>query len=87
MSEEQIDVLMKYARQKIENLGQEIADGNIDMNPKVYKDRDACTFCQYKNVCSFDSRLKGHEKEELKDLEPEEIWGEIRAKIGENQEA
>lgn len=87
MSEEQIDVLMKYARRKIENLGQEIADGNIDMNPKVYKDRDACTFCQYKNVCSFDSRLKGHEKEELKDLEPEEIWGEIRAKTGENQEA
>ena len=87
MSEEQINTLLKYAREKIEDLGQEIADGNIDMNPKVYKDRDACTFCQYKNVCSFDSRLQGHEKEELKDLEPEEIWGEIRAKIGENQEA
>ena len=84
MSEDQIEVLLKYARQKVENLGQEIADGNIKMNPKVYKDRDACTFCQYKNVCGFDSHLEGHEKEELKDLEPEEIWGEIRTKIGEN---
>ena len=56
------------------------------MNPKVYKDREACTFCQYKNVCDFDSRLQGHEKEKLKDLEPEEIWKEIRAKTEKDRE-
>ena len=87
MSEEKIELLQKYARQKIESLGQEIAGGNIAMNPKVYKDRDACTFCQYKSVCNFDSRTPGHEKETLKDLEPEEIWKEIRTKIEGNQEA
>ena len=87
MSEEQIQVLQQYANKKVESLGQEIADGNIEINPKVYKDRDACTFCQYKNVCSFDSRLQGHEKEELKDLEPEEIWKEIRAKVEKDREA
>lgn len=84
MSGEQIEVLQKYAREKIESLGQEIASGNIEMNPKVYKDRDACTFCQYKSICSFDPRLQGHEKEELKDLEAEEIWREIRTKVEES---
>ena len=83
MSGEQIDVLIKYARQKVEDLGKEIAEGNIAMNPKVLKDRDACTFCQYKNVCSFDSGLPGYEKQELKALEPEEIWQEIRQKTEE----
>ena len=87
MKEEQIDILLKYARQKVEHLGQEIADGNIAMEPKVFKEKDACTFCQYKDVCSFDSRLQGHEKKELKDMPAEELWQEIRAKVGENQEA
>ena len=86
MSEEEIGVLQKYARTKVESLGQEIADGNIAINPKVYKDRDACTFCQYKSVCSFDARLQGYEKERLVDLETEEIWKEIRAKIEKDQE-
>ena len=53
----------------------------------MFKEKDACTFCQYKDVCSFDSRLQGHEKKELKDLPAEELWQEIRAKVGENQEA
>ena len=86
MSEEQIEILQRYAEKKVESLGQEIARGNIAMNPKVYKDREACTFCQYKNVCDFDSRLQGHEKEKLKDLEPEEIWKEIRAKTEKDRE-
>ena len=87
MKEKQIDILLKYARQKVEHLGQEIADGNIAMEPKVFKGKDACTFCQYKDVCSFDSRLQGYEKKELKDLPAEELWQAIRMKVEENQEA
>ena len=43
--------------------------------------RDSCTFCQFKEVCSFDRRLQGYEKEELKDLETEEVWKEIRSVV------
>ena len=87
MKEEQIEILLKYAKQKVTHLGQEIADGNIAMEPKVFKEKDACTFCQYKDVCSFDSRLQGHEKKELQDMPAEELWQEIRAKVEDNQEA
>lgn len=87
MKEEQIDILLKYARQKVEHLGQEIADGNIAMEPKVFKGKDACTFCQYKDVCSFDSHLQGYEKKELKDMPAEELWQAIRMIVEENQEA
>ena len=35
----EIDVLLKYARRKVEELGKEIAEGNISMNPKVFKNK------------------------------------------------
>ena len=81
MKQEQIETLQAYAMKKVESLGQEIAEGNIAIQPTVFKDRDSCTFCQFKEVCSFDSRLQGYEKKQLKDLEEEEVWKEIRSVV------
>lgn len=81
MSQEEIETLQKYARKKVEFLGKEIAEGNIAMNPALFKDRDACTFCQFKEVCAFDPRLAGHEKKELEELDSEAVWKEIRTVV------
>ena len=53
------------------------------MSPAVFKDRDSCTFCQFKEVCSFDPRLQGHEKKELEELDSEAVWKEIRTAVKE----
>lgn len=81
MTEEQIQILGQYAGKKIEILGKEIMDGNIAINPKKYKDRDACTFCKFQEVCGFDTSLPGFEKQELEDMEKEELWKEIRSVV------
>ena len=78
MTQEEIEILQQYAGKKIETLGREILDGNIAINPKTFKKKEACTFCQFQDVCAFDSRLHGFEKKELENLEPEELWKEIR---------
>lgn len=80
MNGEQIELLQKYAYKKVEELGREIKQGNIAVAPSVFKDRDSCTFCQFKEVCSFDPKLQGFKKRELIDMEAEEIWKEIRKK-------
>lgn len=80
MTGEQIELLQKYAYKKVEELGREIKQGNIAVAPSVFKDRDSCTFCQFKEVCSFDPKLQGFKKRELIDMEAEEIWKEIRKK-------
>ena len=79
MTEEEIEVLQLYAQKKIETLGKEIMDGNIAINPKTFKKKEACTFCQFHEICEFDSRLQGFEKKQLEDMEAEELWKEIRA--------
>lgn len=80
MTGEQIELLQKYAYKKVEELGREIKQGNIAVAPSVFKGRDSCTFCQFKEVCSFDPKLQGFKKRELIDMEAEEIWKEIRKK-------
>ena len=78
MNQEEIGILQQYAGKKIEVLGQEILEGNIAINPKIFKKKDSCTFCQFQGICDFDSRLHGFEKKELEDMEPEKLWKEIR---------
>ena len=81
MKQEQIETLQMYAMKKVESLGQEIAGGNIAIQPAIFKDRDSCTFCRFKEVCSFDLRLQGYEKKQLKDLPEEDVWKEIRSVV------
>lgn len=78
MTGEEIETLQMFAHKKVEELGKEIKDGNIGISPSVFKDRDSCMFCQFKEVCSFDPKLQGYEKRELEDLDAETIWKEIR---------
>lgn len=83
MNQEEFEVLQQYAQKKIATLGTEIIGGNISINPKVYKNKDACTFCQFQGVCEFDGRLRGFKKQELEDMEPEMLWKEIRTCVEE----
>lgn len=78
MSREEIEILQQFTEKKIEDLGKEILDGNISVNPKKFKQKESCTYCQFKEVCYFDSRLPGFEKKELEDMESQVLWNEIR---------
>ena len=85
MTQEEIEVLQLYASKKIQTLGKEILEGNIAINPKTFKKKEACTYCRFREVCEFDSRLQGFEKRELEDMEAEKLWKEIRT-VTEKQE-
>lgn len=86
MSQEQLEVIQQFAKQKAMQLGQEIAGGNIAMNPCTIKKKDSCQFCSFKNICAFDSRLQGFKKRELEELEEEEIWSEMRKALEQEKE-
>ncbi|MBR5579248.1 MAG: helicase-exonuclease AddAB subunit AddB [Lachnospiraceae bacterium] len=73
MSEEEIGLLQKFASKKAEELGQRIMAGEIGKQPVVMKNRDACTFCSFRQICGFDQRLPGFEKRILEEPENEEI--------------
>ena len=76
-----IQVKTPVKRKKIASLGKEIMDGNIAMQPTELNHREACTYCRYKEICGFDTRLPGYKKKECGNMEPETIWSEIRESV------
>ncbi|WP_193708281.1 helicase-exonuclease AddAB subunit AddB [Alkalibaculum sporogenes] len=72
IKQEQVDQLIYHAEKTITNIGEEIFQGNISISPIKTKDKEACTYCNYKAICFFDQQLAGSKfnlKPELKDEE------------------
>ncbi|MDO4169607.1 MAG: helicase-exonuclease AddAB subunit AddB [Lachnospiraceae bacterium] len=67
--------MQDYTRQKIEEAGNAMMDGEIDIAPYRRKQETACDFCEYREICRFDSRLDSYRNlEEKKVKELLEMW-------------
>lgn len=87
MTTEQIGLLQNYVVWKAAELGREIANGDISMQPCSFRNKEACTFCRFKDICAFDSRLEGFQKRMLEDEDEVEIWKKIRKTIEDKEES
>ena len=56
-SREEFEQLLAYLPQLIRTTAEEILRGNIQAAPYRFRDRNACTFCTYRSICSFDPEL------------------------------
>ena len=78
MSGEELQIVSDYVNHKVKEIGREILDGNIALNPYERGTSEACTYCAYRKVCGFDSGIPGYEKRSLEDLEKEVILRRMR---------
>ncbi len=74
MSREELRIVSDYVNHKVKEIGREILDGKITLNPYEKGQNDACTYCAYRKVCGFDSGIPGYEKRSLEDLDRVEIF-------------
>lgn len=73
-SEEQFAALSGYVTDKIKEIGREILDGNVAVNPYERKGRTSCDYCPYKGICGFDGRIPGYEYRYLDAMKKDEVW-------------
>ena len=66
-------------------MGKQILEGELGKQPMVLKERDACTFCSFRQICGFDERLPGYEKRKPEEKEKEEILLQMRRIVEEEQ--
>ena len=57
-SQKQFDILSKYIEHLLVKNANEILNGDITVNPK----KEACTFCDYYDICKFKGELADIEK-------------------------
>ncbi len=72
MSTEEMQLVSDYVSAKVRSIGREILDGNISLNPYKMKDKEACTYCAYKNVCGYDPLLPGCHPRQLETFDKDE---------------
>ncbi len=73
MSREELDIVSHYVSRKVADLGRQILDGKISLDPYEAGSKEACTYCVYRKVCGFHSGLPGCNKRQLQELSEEEI--------------
>lgn len=77
MSTEDLEEISHYVSRKIKQLGTEILEGNMNLNPYEKGSQQACTYCSFKNVCGFDLNMPGCEYRSLKALNDEDVMAAI----------
>lgn len=87
IKEEDMHTVSSYVNQKIRQLGNEILQGTISVNPYEQNGNQACTYCAYKSVCGYDTRIAGYQARKLPALRKEEAMELIREACGEGEDA
>lgn len=76
-SKEQFMQLSSFVNEKMKEIGKQIIEGHIEALPYERKDKTACDYCTYKEICGFDEKIPGNRYHRLKEYKPEEIWKKI----------
>lgn len=75
---EELREISLFVGRKVRQLGREILDGNIALNPYESGTESACTYCSFQGVCGFDGGLPGCGPRKLEEMDKEEAMARIR---------
>ena len=70
----QLELLSGFVQKKLETLGKNILEGEIQAKPFKRKKNCACDHCVYADLCGFDRKIPGTAFRQLKEFSREEIW-------------
>ncbi len=76
-AERQFQELSRFVNRKIQQIGSEVLEGRVDVNPYELKGHTACDYCACRGVCGLDAKDEGYGLRRLKVLEDAEIWERI----------
>ncbi len=77
---EEFTKLRRHVEKILEEIGQEIMEGDVRIQPYQYKGKRPCAYCLYAGICRFDLSVLGNSYRVIKEKEAEEIWYEIGLK-------
>ena len=78
MTGEELQAVSDYVNRKVRQLGREILQGKIPVEPYEKGTENACTYCAFTGVCGFDKNVPGFTYRRLKSLDKDEAMDCIR---------
>ncbi|MBR6770223.1 MAG: PD-(D/E)XK nuclease family protein, partial [Lachnospiraceae bacterium] len=74
----ELQEISDYVERKIKQIGTEILEGNIEVNPCRQGNSSSCDYCPFLRVCGFDARIEGYHWHNLEALEKEQVLERMR---------
>lgn len=87
VTQEQFTKLRNFVNVLSKELGTEITNGNIKINPYKIKNTTSCKYCPYKSICNIeilstlDTAQNDYGYKILKDIKQDEVWKLIDKKL------
>ena len=80
INSEEFEILQNYIPKIIKQIADEMLSGNIEIKPynNIKTKRTGCDFCQYKPICSFDTRLKNNKYNYIENLTKDMIINKMK---------
>ena len=75
------EVLMEFTQEKLKAMRDEIMAGHAEVNPYRKNDgagENACTYCAYRGICRFDTKLPGNAYRMIDKLSDDDVLRRIR---------
>lgn len=80
-TKERFHKLSGYVNEKIRDLGRRIVSGETGAVPYQRKGKTACDYCEYLEICGFDTKIPGTHFKRLKEYKTEEIWNKMDEEV------
>lgn len=75
------EALMEFTQEKLKAMRDEIMAGHVEVNPYRKNDgagENACTYCAYRGVCRFDTKLPGNAYRMIDKLSDDDVLRRIK---------
>ena len=66
-AEQEFEALAAHTMKKLREAGEKVLSGDVEIAPYHVKNKLACTYCPYGDVCGFDMKLERFAYRELDD--------------------
>ncbi len=82
VKQEVLEQFIKYTKNKVVDLGNEIVKGNIEISPYQIngEEGNGCSYCEYGRICGFDTGLEGYEYRRLEKMKKQEAVERIQGR-------
>lgn len=81
VTNDEFEVIRKYAKKLIKELCEDMLGGNISIAPYKNKDKNSCTFCNYSSICQFDTTLKDNKYKIINKKSDDEVINTMRGDV------
>ncbi len=82
---DEMTTVSDYVNLKIKELGNEIVNGTVSVNPCENDGERTCAYCSYKSICGFDSEIYGYKARKFDKLSGKEALERMKTELDEER--